>query len=202
MKYFLLLLLFFISIKANPIRLHVATRPSSAEISLDQPHNPHTPPQISPIIFHLNSPDSIIDIFLLKPGYISRHVKVRIKNEKLDNYAHFFLTQETDSLFLMDQIDFLNHRKRIQFGKILGWSSLLPFLSAMGFAGVAQWEYSKAEFLAEKTNSALLQEDPQFASDKKQMDQHIQKGDQMRTFAIGSAVTTVILSSIGLILRF
>ncbi len=202
MKSTLLFLLLFISIGANPIRLHVATWPSSAEISLDQPHNPHSPPQYSPIILHLDSPDSIVDLFLLKPGYISRHVKVRIKNEKLDNYAHFFLTQETDSLFLMDQIAFLNHRKRIQFGKILGWSSLLPLISAIGFAGFAQWEYSKAEFLADKTNSALLQEDPQFSSDIKRMEQHIQNGDQMRTFAIGSAVTSVILSSISLVLRF
>lgn len=203
MKFSLPLLLFlYFSIAANPIRLHIATWPSSAEVSIGAPHDPHLPQNLSPLIFQWNSPDTLVDLYLFKPGYISRHVQVRLKKQNQDNYAHFFLTQETDSTFLKDQQDYVNHRKRIQIGNILAWSSLIPLLSAVGFAGFAQWEYSQANALAQKTNAAQLHDDPQYAKDLEQMDKHIQEGNQLRNFALESAIAAAVLSSLSIVFKF
>lgn len=180
-------------------KLQIATWPSHAEVSLDQPPQAELLlPMETPAVVQISLDSPTVKLYFFKPGYQDTALTVRLKPGK-DNFFFLHLLPEQDSSALDEHSAFLRERAMHVWGRRTMWASLAPLVASGLFALQAIYYYDQAKMERDQTG---FPDQEQYRNDVAKYRAKVRDGDQAKTRAAVSLGIAGVAFLVGATLSF
>ncbi len=183
--------------------LRISTWPSDAEVyigerpeSFVQKSNRTTPQEIP-----VSDSDSLIRATFFKPGFADTTIDIQLSAPG-KNFVWIELSEESDLDKMEWQKSILQEREKKWTGKILFFSGILPFALSGTFAGLAEWNFHKADEAKESLEHSVIQNGDHFQKWENDFHDKKESGKNFRTAAIVSLGIGALLWTFAAIFTF
>lgn len=183
--------------------LRISTWPSDAEIYIGERPESFvrqsrlvTPQEIS-----VSDSDSLIRATFFKPGFADTTIDIRLSAPG-KNFVWIELAEESDLDKMEWQKSILQEREKKWTGKILFFSGILPLALSGTFAGLAEWNFHKADEAKESLERSVIQDGERFRKWENDFHDKKESGKNFRTAAIVSLGVGALLWTFAAIFTF